>query len=312
VLQNTAWTIRGLVTVGLLMSVEPPDTAAQSDGSAQRPTFHHEVELVSLAVAVEGPDGSYVDHLGRDDFQVFDEGVLQRIEIFAGNQVPIDLMLMIDTSLSMSGRLDIARKAARNFGRALDEADRVALMSFGTSAELLAPFSTNRGSLEEALPRLRPGGSTALYTAVYVALREFASEPSESQIRRRAIVVLSDGEDTDSLVSFEHLMEEARSAGTAVYAVMLRSPARQPIIPDMPVIEMRRLARETGARFFLVTDINDLDGVYSSIVKELAHQYTIAFIPPDAPKGKSFRRVMVRVTRPGILTRTRHGYIAGN
>jgi Ca-activated chloride channel family protein len=307
-----AWTIRGLLTVGPLLSVEPPYMAGQSAVSAQGPAFRGAVELVSLAVAVEGADGSYVDNLGRDDFQVFDEGVLQRIEIFAGNQVPIDLMLMIDTSISMTGRLDMARKAARNFGRALNDADRIALMSFGTRAELLAPFSANRGRLEEALPRLHPNGSTALYTAVYVALRAFASEPSESEIRRRAIVVLSDGEDTDSLVSFENLIEEARRAGTAVYAVILRSEGRRPIIPDIPVIEMRRLARETGARFFLVTDIDDLEGVYGSIVQELAHQYTIAFIPPDTPKGKSFRRVMVRVTRPGILTRTRQGYMAGN
>jgi VWFA-related protein len=302
--------IRSMLLGALLASIESPAKAGQSQLPEQRPTFRGEVELVSLAVTVEGPDGSYADKLGRSDFQVFDEGVLQPIEIFAGTQVPIDLMMMIDTSVSMTGRLGIAREAARNFGRALDDADRIAVMTFGMRSELLAPFSADRGPFEHALGRLRPDGSTALYTAVYVALREFSSRPGESEIRRRAIVVLSDGEDTDSLVSFDQLIDEARRAGTAVYAVILRHAGRQATIPDRPIIEMRRLARETGARFFLVTDINDLDGVYGSIVQELAHQYTIAYVQPDAPVAKSFRRVMVRVSRPGVVARTRQGYIA--
>jgi Ca-activated chloride channel family protein len=311
----------GLATfvVSLGLAVHGPELIAQSSQqqarpSSQEPIFRSGVELVALTVTVEQPDGTYVTDLARERFRIFDEGVQRDVAFFGVSEVPIDLVLLIDTSASMTNRLATTARAATNFVNALRPGDRAAVMNFGTRTSLRVPFTLDRTELEQGISGLRAGDSTALYNAIYVALKEFGGSGRESgDIRRRAIVLLSDGEDTASLISFDSVIEQARRLGVAVYTIFMTSP-EVPGSSDRRFssagYEMRSLARETGARSFFPTSIDDLDGVYASIARELSQQYSLAFVPDASVHNGRFRRVSVTVDHPNAKVRTRTGYIA--
>jgi Ca-activated chloride channel homolog len=178
---------------------------------------------------------------------------------------------------------------------------------------VLVPFTGEREVLEDAIGRLTTGGNTALYNALYVALKHFQSlEPLTPEVRRRAIVLLSDGDDTTSLVTFDSLLELARRAGIAVYVISFGEhgqPSDHVVSPG--VYRMRVLARETGAASFFPNTIADLDGVYQEIARELAHQYALAYVPAAASRRGEFRKVAVVVYQADVRVRTRRRLYRG-
>jgi Ca-activated chloride channel family protein len=270
--------------------------------------FRSGVDLVALSVTVERAKGSYVADLRPSDFRVFEEGVQQEISFFGAGQVPVDLVLMLDTSASMSGRLPIAQRAASNFVDALAPQDRAVLMTFGTRAVIAAPVTTDRQRLRQAISAVRAGGTTALFDAVYVALQEVGRTDGSADLHRRAVVVLSDGDDTTSLVAFDSVLDQARRSGVAIYVIALQSPGEGRRVGS-GAYEMRRLAQETGGRAYFTSALEGLEDVYRTIAQELAHQYAIAYVARQAPQPDRFRRVAVVVDRPGVRVRTKSGYI---
>jgi Ca-activated chloride channel family protein len=266
---------------------------------------------VALTVTVERANGSYVPDLRPQDFRVYDEGVQQEIAVFGAADVPVDLVLMLDTSASMYGRLLMAQQAAGNFVDAIAPRDRAVLMTFGTRAVIDVPFTADRGRLRAAINSVRAGGTTALFDAVYVALNEFGQAHENADLHRCAIVVLSDGDDTTSLVSFDSVLDQARRAGVAIYVIGLQSPSDERRAVGTGVYEMRRLAQETGGRAYFTAALKGLEDVYRTIAQELAHQYAIAYVPAAAPERNRFRRVAVVVDRRGVKVRTRSGYVSG-
>jgi Ca-activated chloride channel family protein len=150
-----------------------------------------------------------------------------------------------------------------------------------------------------------------LFDALYVALHEFGRAASRTDLHRRALVVLSDGDDTSSLVSFDSVLDQARRSAVALYMIALQSPAEDRSVAS-GVYEMRRLAQETGGRAYVTSALEDLEGVYRTIAQELAHQYAVAYVASVAPTPNRFRRVAVVVDRPGVKVRTRSGYVSGD
>ncbi|MGE3511945.1 MAG: VWA domain-containing protein, partial [Vicinamibacterales bacterium] len=269
-----------------------------------------------LAVPVERPDGTPLDRLGADDFEVFENGVLQPIAYFGSSDVPVDLVLMLDTSGSMAAHLPVTRTAAVELMKALGPRDRVAVVAFGTRTDVMLPFTGARAAVEAAIRRIRIGGTTALYDALYITLRQFGVRSAQSAFRRRAMVVLTDGDDTTSLMGFDAVLDEARRAGIAIFMVGLREgqdPAARRF--SQLTYEIRTLARETGARHFFPADQTELRAVYQSIASELTHQYALAYVSPNAGPDHdraAYRRVLVSVDEPGpgVVVRTRLGYIS--
>jgi Ca-activated chloride channel family protein len=276
--------------------------------------YHSGVELVTLTVTVMGADGGVRLGLGERDFHVLEEGVPQPVVFFGTGSVPIDLVLMLDTSASMQGRMAFMKRAAINFVRALRPEDRAAIMTVSARATILEPFTNEASKLESAIERAGSGGLTALYDALYIALKEFGSLDDTSEIRRRALVMLSDGTDTASLLSFDAVLDLTRRMNVAVYPIALVSPgadleSRRFTSHDF---ELRMLARETGARSFFPRALEDLEGVYGSIARELSHQYSLAYTPRGPARPGEFRRVAVTVDAPNVVVRTRSGYVAGD
>lgn len=286
------------------------DTPLHSDKSGA--VFRNGVELVALTVTVEDARGRYVSTLSADDFRVFEDGIQQQVQYFGGGEVPIDLLLMIDTSSSMFERIKLTRTAASNFVHALGSTDRAAVMGFASNARIVVPFTAERDVLENAIQRLTTGGNTALYNSLYVALKQFGTlDPLNDEVRRRAIVLLSDGDDTTSLVTFDSLLDLARRSGIAIYVISFGEHGQpNDHVVSQGVYRMRVLARETGAASFFPKTIVDLDGVYQEIARELAHQYALAYVPATAARRGQFRKVAVVVDQADMRVRTRSGYIA--
>ena len=284
--------------------------AAAPDAAQQ--IFRGGVEVVSLAVTVTDNTGGYVAGLDREAFQVFEDGVLQDITYFSREHQPIALTLLIDASTSMEGKMGIAQEAAIGFARQLAPTDVAAVVAFDSRPQILQAFTSDVGLLEAAIRKTVAGGSTALYNAIYIGLRELQRAKtieSADRIRRQAIVVLSDGEDTTSLLSYEEVLERAKRAETAIYSIGLRSRDESASSGFREAeFVLRSLAQQTGGREFFVDEVKDLPAIYQRIADELANQYSMGYISKNGRRDGSWRRIVVRVDRPGTTARTKQGY----
>ncbi len=304
------WTAAVAATVVLSWSVEPGGLSAQ----AQRPAFRAGVDLVSLSVTVIDPEQRYLTDLTRDDFEIFENGVRQRLTFFGQTDVPLALALLLDTSASMEGALATAQEAAIGFIRQLEPRDLATVIDFDSRVSILQEFTNNYAELERAIRRTSAGGSTTLYNAVYIALKSLNTmrlPEEERALRRRAIILLSDGEDTASLVGFDEVLDLASRSDIVIYAIGLggQQPVARGSYQDAPFI-LRQLAQHTGGRGFFPLRAIDLADVYGDIRRELSSQYSLAYQSTNAQDDGQFRRVAVRVNRAGAIARTRPGYYA--
>lgn len=297
----------------------PQPTDAQDHNAAipTGTTFKAGTELVALNVTVTDTRHQYLKGLLKEDFAVFEDGVPQEVSFFAMTSLPLDLTIMIDTSASMTDKIVFVHQAATNFVHTLRPGDRAEIVGFSDHAEVLAPFTGDVPTLDAAINSTTPHGSTALYTSLYIAVADLARLARQhTDIRRQAIVVLTDGEDTSSMLSFEDLMDAAKRAGVAIYAISVISPFDTRKLDDSGThrystesdFALRSLAQETGARSFFPMQIKDLNGVYQEIADELSSQYSIGYIPRVHGDG-AFHRLFVRVLHhPDASSRTRSGY----
>ncbi|MBI2833728.1 MAG: VWA domain-containing protein [Acidobacteria bacterium] len=280
---------------------------------AQGPSFHSGVDIVSLNVTVTDATNHYVTDLARDEFLVFEDGVKQDLNFFARTQLPIALALLLDTSASMEGKLKIAQEAAIGFASRLRPEDLAEVIDFDSRVDVLQKFTNNVADLETAIRLTSAGGSTSLHNAIYISLKELKKMQARSleDIRRQAIVLLSDGEDTSSLVSFEEVLDLAKRSETAIYSIGLR--AREPHgLRGFKEAEfvLRQLAQETGGRAFFPNEVTELAGIYSQISNELSSQYGLGYTSKNPRRDGLWRRIVVRVNRPNLTARTKQGYYA--
>ncbi len=289
-------------------------TAAVSVHAWQRPSFRSTLALVMLNVTVIGPGGQYVAGLSGNDFQVTEDGRLQELAYFAPANIPLSVSLVLDTSSSMDDEMALSRQAAMDFIAKLRPGDVAQIVSFDSRVEVLQTMTGDRALLIAAIQRMRAGGATALYNAVYIVLRGLAkAKPdTDDDVRRQVIVVLSDGEDTSSLVTFEQLLDAARRSQTAIYTVGLgleEGTGPRSTRQDGE-FGLRQLARETGGRLFMPRRPTDLAEVYDQIASELTSQYVLGYLSNNARSDGAWRRIAVRVAGPSLQARTRAGYYA--
>ena len=311
------------VCAAVVLVVAPALAVAQTatDASPSNATFRAAVDMVALTVTVTDTDQHPVSGLNTSHFVVLEDGVEQPLSFVAASEVPLDLTLLVDASASMTDKMGLAREAVRGLARALRPDDRVSVVEFRDGLVQRQAMTSDRRLVDVALDRMTPEGGTALYTALYVALSGLRPPAAgHPDVRRQCIVVLSDGEDTSSLVGFEDVLEKARRRGVTVYAVALRSGAALVIARNRPdrlkALEeadfmMRSLARETGGQAFFPSSAEELGGIYAAISTELGQQYAIGYTPRNTARDGAWRRVLVRVpSHPRARLRTRTGYFA--
>src|SRR5687768_1190199 len=296
-------------------AVAPAPQAPQAPKAPQAPdrsqVFRAGVEIVSLNVTVTDPQGRYLTDLGQDEFNVFEDGAKQELTYFNRSNLPIALSLLIDSSASMEQRMENAQEAAIGFAKRIRPQDMAQVVDFDSRVEIKLGFTNKPDELESAIRTTAAGGSTALHNAVYISLKELAKIKAKNpdEIRRQAIVVLSDGEDTSSLVSFEEVLELAKRSETAIYTIGLQ-PRETSALKGFREAEfvLRQLAQETGGRAFFAQKIEDLKDVYAKIADELSSQYSMGYASKNAKRDGAFRRLVVQVGRPNTTARTKRGY----
>jgi Ca-activated chloride channel homolog len=286
---------------------------AQTPAQQQRQIFRAAIDVVSLNVTVMDPQNRYLTDLSEADFSVFEDGTKQDLLFFNRSSLPIALSLLIDTSASMENRLQIAQEAAIGFARKLRPQDLAQIVDFDSRVEITQDFTNNAADLERAIRATIAGGSTSLHNAIYISLKELAKTKAKSQdeVRRRAIIVLSDGEDTSSLVTYEEVLDLAKRSETALYTIGLQ-PKDAPASKGFREAEfvLRQLAQETGGRAFFIQRVEELKDVYGQISDELSSQYTLGYASKNGRRDGAWRRIVVQVARTGAVARTKRGYYA--
>jgi len=294
----------------------PPPTPAQTSpstaGNRQQPSFRAGIDIVSLNVTVTDGSNHYVTDLAENEFSVFEDGVKQNLTFFSRRQQPIALSLLLDSSASMEQHIGTLQTAATNFIKKLKPNDIAQVIDFDSRVEIRQGFTGNQADLQTAIEQTNAGGSTSLHNAIYIALKELrkVKAVSEEDVRRQALIVFSDGEDTSSLVSFEEVLDLAKRSETAIYAIALRGSDVQAKGFREAEFVMRTLAQETGGRAFFPARIEDLAGVYAQIADELASQYTLGYTSANQRRDGAWRRLVVQVSRANITPRTKKGYYA--
>ena len=278
-------------------------------------TFRSEVDLVSLNVIVTDNHDRFVTGLAQNNFTVFEDGVQQDVAYFAATNVPLDLAIVLDVSSSMSDKLATVQEAAVGFASHLRSGDRITVVAVKDSARMLHDLDGDITGACEAIRRTTASGGTALYNGVYTTIKQMQKVHAADggEIRRQAIAVLTDGDDTTSIVTFDDVLALAKQAGIAIYTITLKSPYPTALLTTLRGnsdgdFAMKSFAYETGARAFFPTDISQLAGVYGSITKELASQYALAYTSKNSKRDGSFRRISVKIDEPNVRARTRSGY----
>lgn len=279
------------------------DSTAEDVQFVNAPDFIDEVEVqfVELFTTVTDRKGDPVEGLSRSDFSVREDNVAQNVRRFESmRDLPIRAGLVLDTSLSMLGALREVRTAAYQFFESvLTPRDRAALITFNDEPRLAVRFTNNKEVLAGGLAELDAEGETALYDTLIFSLHYFSGLKG-----KRAIVLLTDGEDSVSNYSYEETIDFARRTGVAVYVIGLNLPSHKSDIR----IKMRRLADETGGELFLIDRASMLVKIYEKIQQELRSQYLIAYQSSSSQPEETFREVEVEVEGKGLEAKTIRGY----
>ncbi len=225
-------------------------------------------DLVVLNVTVTDSASRFVSDLSAADFQVREDGQRQPLMLFMPGTAPLSLLLLVDSSSSMDEEMSYVKQTLEEFVYQLRPQDAVELIDFDLRPKVLQPSTRDRNLLAAAVKRLRGGGSTSLYNALYITLRQLPGFTTAMLVDppRRAIIVLSDGEDTSSLVALDALLDVAGRSQATIYAIGLRAPESGEGV-------LRQLTSQTGGQFFTARNASDLRRAYAQVARELASQY---------------------------------------
>jgi Ca-activated chloride channel family protein len=310
-------TLAAIIAASVTLGSRQLPQGSQGDRPApppQTPSIRVGVDLVSLNVTVTDGTAHYVTDLQGENFSVFEDGIKQDVTLFSRTNLPIALAILLDTSASMETKLPVAQEAAIGFAKRLRKQDLAEIVDFDSRVTLLQAFTNSASALEQAIRKTSAGGSTSLNNAVYIALKDLKKVvvKSDDEVRRQAIVVLSDGEDTSSLLSFEEVLDLAKRSETAIYTISLKVDEGALGGRGFKEAEfvMRQFAQETGGRSFFPTQVSDLGTIYGQISDELSSQYTVGYTSRNPRRDGAWRRVVVRVDRPNVAARTKLGYFA--
>lgn len=288
----------------LVLGQNPPPVHDDSDS-----IIRAQVTRVNMLFTVTDKRGRFVTDLGKSDFEVFEMKKPQAILQFESeSDLPLRLAILIDTSNSIRDRFRFQQEAATNFiNSVVRTQDKAMVVSFDSAAELVSDLTNNTNQLENAIRDLRPGGGTSLYDAVFFACRDKLSLDQPMYKFRRAMVILSDGEDNNSRHSREQALEMAQKADTVIYTI---STNNSHLETDGDKV-LRYFAEQTGGEFFTPFQARDLNQSFENIANELRHQYNLFYSPNPLKEDGLYHTVQIKVRgRKDLIVRARKGYYA--
>jgi Ca-activated chloride channel family protein len=295
-------------------------TPAVAPAAQQEPgdfTLNVDVELVQLPVLVFDKEGKLIDNLAQSHFQIFEDGVKQEIKLFRHEDNPISVGMVIDNSGSMRNKRARVNGAALSFVRGGNPDDETFIVNFDDTAYLEQDFTGSLGDLVEALSNIDPRGETALNDAVYLSIDHVKMGKWE----KKALLVISDGEDNVSKYGFNKVLEHLRDAkDVSLYAIGLleENDTRGGLFGGSPTKkakeELTKLAEATGGQAYFPKSVDEVQALCQQIAHNLRSQYTIGYTPTNSKQDGAFRQLKVVVTPPDknakITVRTKPGYNA--
>jgi Ca-activated chloride channel family protein len=299
----------GLLSVALMFGQSGKQKAApKAAEDLSRITV--DVTRVNLLYTVTDKKGRFVSNLTRDDFEIIENKKPQKIlEFTAETDLPLRLAILIDTSNSIRDRFRFIQEAATDFITTVMRPgkDRALVVSFDTSPELVADLTDDQVAITKAIRELRPGGGTALYDAIFFSCRDKLMKDQPRDKFRRAIVVLSDGDDNQSRWTREQALEMAHKADAVIYTISTNITHLETSGDKV----LKRYAEETGGIAFFPFKAEDLGQSFENIANELRHQYNVFYRPEPLRTDGLYHPVEIRVKeRRELSVRARHGYYA--
>jgi Ca-activated chloride channel homolog len=269
--------------------------------------FRTGIEVTSLTVTVRDAQGHLITDLGREAFEVHEDGELQTVTQFTNERVPISLGVLLDTSDSMFGqRIKDARAAVERFlFELLDPGDEYFVLSFNHRPHILTRWTNTPEVIRHALEALRPTGGTAVYEAVVASLPMFVTRSRQ----RAAVLVISDGADTASTATIREVHSALLRSDAFVYAIAIDSPEPRAINTRVNPTSLRAITDDSGGRTEVVQSSGDLVDATSRIADELNKQYLLGFTSSHGADGK-YHSIRVRVQGTDYKVRARNGYVA--
>jgi VWFA-related protein len=304
--------VAGVLAIGLAAqkpAQKPPASQTRAEEDIKtRITL--DVTRVNLLFTVTDKKGRFVTNLGRSDFEVLENRRPQNIlEFNSESDLPLRIAILLDTSNSIRDRFRFIQEAAIEFINSVvrPHQDKTMVVSFDTTAELVADLSEDTEKMASQIRELRPGGGTSLFDAVYFACRDKLGREQPRHKFRRAMVVLSDGEDNQSRVTRDQALEMAQKADVVIYTISTNITR---IETDGDKV-LKYLAAETGGLAFFPFKVEDLGQSFENIANELRHQYNIFYRPEPLKTNGQYQLVDVRVKgRKDLVVRARKGYYA--
>lgn len=260
-----------------------------------------EVEVVQVTATVTDSDGRFIKGLTRDQFRVKEDGVVQRLTAFAGENIPLEIVVAVDVSQSMTESMATLKAAVRTFLKSLRPADQVTLLAFNDNIFTAARRSTDPEQRAKAVDRLAPWGGTALFDAMLTSLNMVGKQPG-----RRALVVFSDGEDQNSVATLKRVEARLETSDATIYTIGLGRSVRDRDLAQV----MARMSQMSGGRSFLIDAIQELDKVFADIVEELSNQYLLSYGSSNDKRDGSWRKITVELNGLSHQVRHRQGYRA--
>jgi Ca-activated chloride channel homolog len=274
----------------------------------QKAPLRSSIEVTVVTATVRNADGKLVAGLPKEAFEVYEDGERLPITQFTNERVPLGLGLLLDISDSMFGRrIKDAESAVERFLlELLDSRDAFFVMAFNHEAHILFGWKTDPSGVHDALAKLQPNGSTAIYDAVVAALPYLEHRPRE----RAALVLITDGADTASDMSLRDLRPALVRSDAFVYAIAIDTPEPQPISKRVNVDTLNEITGESGGRTEVVRSTADLAPATASIADELNNQYVLGYSSSHPGDGQ-YHSIRVRAVNPEYHVRARTGYVAG-
>jgi Ca-activated chloride channel family protein len=301
--------------VSSLWAQAPIERRAPQSSSEPIETLHVETRLVNIALNVADATGAPVAGLERDDFELSEDGHPQKIAIFERETVtPLSIVLAVDASESVLGNERLEKDAARHFVRALlRPQDELDLMDFSDTVREIVPFTNQIDRIESGINAIQRGDATALYDAIYLAGQRLQST-SETNGRRRVIVLITDGSNTVKGLQYAQAVEQAQRAGAMVYSIIIvpvYADAGRNTGGEHALIQM---SEDTGGKYYYVDDPKHLETAFRHVSEDLRTQYLLSYYAPQRGNDDSFRRIEIRMKdaalQQKVSLRYRSGYYA--
>lgn len=275
------------------------------------------VDLVVMHTSVFDKNGQFVSGLKKESFKVYEDGIEQKMVSFSQEDVPVSMGILLDLSGSMRNKFEQTNKAALAFIRASNPQDQVFLVGFNDEVELLQDYTSDIDEITDSLDNTIVSGGTALYDAIYVGVEK----AQKGVMPKRAVVVITDGEDRDSYYKLDELIAKVQESDVQVFCIGFLTPGPDKGLfgrftksaTDKAKEAVQRISDETGGKAFFPQSISEMGTIVAEIANELRNQYSMGYVSSNTRRDGSFRRVKIELDAPkpvNFHVRYRRGYFA--